>query len=76
MTVVKTTVKGQIIIPAPLRRKYGIRKGSRVKVFDRAGEIIVRPLPDRPIQQGRGMFQGGKSALKELLRDRAEESRK
>jgi AbrB family looped-hinge helix DNA binding protein len=33
------TVKGQIVIPSKLRRKFGITKGTQVYVYERKGEI-------------------------------------
>lgn len=35
------TTKGQIVIPAKLRRKFGIRKGTQVFVYEKDGEIVV-----------------------------------
>ena len=40
------TAKGQVVIPSRLRRKYGIKKGTQVSVYERGGEIILQPLTD------------------------------
>jgi len=46
MLTVKATEKGHVIIPAHLRKKYKIRKGSRVRVYEgEDGVIILKPLP-------------------------------
>ncbi|MDI6689535.1 MAG: AbrB/MazE/SpoVT family DNA-binding domain-containing protein [Actinomycetota bacterium] len=74
MAIVKATAKGQIVIPANLRKKYHIIKGTKVKVEEKNGEIVIKPLLTNPIKDARGMFQGGKSALKVLLSDRKEEA--
>ena len=34
MTIVHATVKGQIVIPAVIRKKLGIRKGTPVNVYE------------------------------------------
>jgi AbrB family looped-hinge helix DNA binding protein len=75
MTVVKATVKGQVVIPARLRKKYGIAKGTRVSVSEGrdGGVILLRPLPDDPITASRGMLKGETSILKALLNERKEE---
>jgi AbrB family looped-hinge helix DNA binding protein len=39
------TVKGQIVIPSKLRRKFGIKKGTQVYVYERDGEIAISQLP-------------------------------
>jgi AbrB family looped-hinge helix DNA binding protein len=76
MAIVRATVKGQVVIPAKLRKKYGITKGSRVSVSEAQdqGVIILRPLPEDPITASRGMLRGETSILKSLLRDRKEEA--
>jgi AbrB family looped-hinge helix DNA binding protein len=76
MPIVKATVKGQVIIPAKLRKKYGITKGTRVSVSEGRDEgvILLRPLPDDPIKASKGMLKGKTSILKALLKDRKEEA--
>lgn len=73
MSIVKTTVKGQIVIPAELRKKYHISKGTRVKVVDGNGEIIIKPLLTNPVKEAKGILREGRSALKALLAGRAED---
>jgi len=76
MSIVKTTVKGQVVIPVKIRNKYNIKSGTEVAVIDRGGEIILKPLLKEPIKAGKGMFKGGQSALKALMDSRAEEAKK
>ncbi len=77
MTISKTTVKGQVIIPAPLRKKYNIKKGTRVAISEGEGNVIViKPLPDDPIEASRGMLKGKTSLMKALLKDRNEEAKR
>ena len=70
MAVVTSTVKGQIVIPADIRKKFKIEKGSRVNVYEKGDKIIVEPLPDDPIQEGRGMLKTRGRVLKALMEDR------
>ena len=70
MHITQATIKGQVVIPVALRKKYHIQKGSRLAVIDRDGEIVLKPLVEDPIEYGHGLLKGGKSALKELLRQR------
>ena len=76
MYVAQATIKGQVLIPVELRKKYHIQKGSRLAVYDREGEIILKPLHEDPIAYGLGLAKGGPSALKALLKDREWEARK
>jgi AbrB family looped-hinge helix DNA binding protein len=52
MITAKTTEKGHVIIPAALRRKYNIKKGTRVAVSEGEGNVILirrsLTIPSRP----------------------------
>jgi AbrB family looped-hinge helix DNA binding protein len=72
MPIVRASTKGQIVIPARLRRKYRIEKGTRVNVIDGDGEIILRPVFQDAVDEAKGIFRGGQSSLQELLRERRE----
>ena len=74
MTIVTSTVKGQIVIPADIRGKFRIKKGTRVNVYEDGNKIIVEPLPDDPIKQGRGMLKTRGRILKALMADRKREA--
>jgi AbrB family looped-hinge helix DNA binding protein len=74
--IAKTTIKGQVVIPAELRKKYKIKKGSKVNIYEGEGNvIIIKPLPEDPIEASKGMLKGKTSILKALLKDRQEEAR-
>jgi AbrB family looped-hinge helix DNA binding protein len=75
MAVVTSTVKGQIVIPAEIRKKFKLKKGSRVNVYEKGDKIIVEPLPDDPIQEGRGMLKTRGRILKALIEDRKREAK-
>ena len=70
MPIVKVSSKGQIVIPAELRRKYNVDQGSKINVLDGDGEIILRPVLRDAIQQARGIFRGGVSSIQELMKER------
>jgi len=64
-----TTVKGQIVIPAALRKKYGITGGTRIVVVDNGDEIVLRPITSQYLKKLRGSLKG-KGALKVLMDER------
>jgi AbrB family looped-hinge helix DNA binding protein len=74
VAVVTSTIKGQIVIPADIRKKFKITKGSRVNVYEKGNKIIVEPLPDNPVQEGRGMLKTRGRVLKALIEDRKREA--
>jgi AbrB family looped-hinge helix DNA binding protein len=72
-TVSTVTTKGQLVIPSKLRRKYGIRKGTRVAMIDEGNRIILQPLTREYIRSLRGSLQGQPSALKFLKEGRSQD---
>lgn len=75
MPVVKTSAKGQLVIPVELRVKYGLKAGSLVYLNDTGKEIILSPVPARPIETACGILKGGKSLVKALRVERRKELR-
>ena len=53
------TIKGQIVIPARLRKKAGIRKGTRVFLEEKGGDIIVHPATPEFYERTYGVLKGG-----------------
>jgi AbrB family looped-hinge helix DNA binding protein len=50
--------KSRIVIPAALRKKYGIEKGTRIHVSDAGGQILLRPVTVELIDRLRGKYKG------------------
>jgi len=69
------TIKGQVVIPAKIRRRLGITKGTKFYVEDREGEIILRPLNKEYFQKMSGILKGG-GLVKALEETRAEDRKR
>ena len=69
------TTKGQLVIPARLRRRFGIKKGTMVTFVEDDGHIIVQPVTREFIRGLRGSLKGEPSALEALLEERKRERR-
>jgi AbrB family looped-hinge helix DNA binding protein len=67
MLNVTVSQKGWVVIPAELRKKYGIRPGSKLQFVDYGGALELIPIPDNPIDAAAGMLKGGKSLTQALL---------
>lgn len=65
----RATAKGQIIIPAILRRKYGIKEGTRIVVTDDGDSIVLKPITEEYLKKLQGSLKG-KGGLKILLNER------
>lgn len=77
MEIVATS-KGQIVIPSTLRRKYGIREGTRIRIEDdeRTRTIVLKPVTRQHIQRFRGILKrkrGQKPVTELLIEDRTRE---
>ena len=67
------TVKGQVVIPSKLRRKFGIKKGTQVYLYERNGEIIIKPITDEYIRSMVGITGTQGKLLKALKEEKAKE---
>ena len=67
------TTKGQLVIPARLRRRFGIKKGTMVTFVEDDGRIIVQPVTREFIRGLRGSLKGEPSGLAALLEQRKRE---
>ena len=75
MTKVRISEKGQMTLPAAVRRKLGIGPGSEVDVQVREGEVVVRPL--KTISEVAGVFRRyarGKAAGWETARRKTQDA--
>lgn len=68
----KITKRGQTVVPAPIRKRYGIQVGDRLVWLDDGETIKVIPIPSDPVEALRGSGEG-ENLLAALLRSRAEE---
>ncbi|OHB37337.1 MAG: hypothetical protein A2060_04975 [Planctomycetes bacterium GWA2_50_13] len=71
METTVVTVKGQIVIPFRIRRRYGIKEGTRVCLIERNGEIILKPLTTEYFNKMAGVL-GKEAKLLEALRKEKE----
>jgi AbrB family looped-hinge helix DNA binding protein len=68
MQKVTISEKGQIVLPAALRRRYGLQKGDRLAVEEADGAIVLHPMPRHPLLALRGRLKGsGEEGLTDLL---------
>ena len=51
------TTKGQLVIPAAIRRKLGIEEGTRATVREEGGKIIIHPVTPAYVRSLRGSLR-------------------
>lgn len=64
----KVTIRGQVSIPAPIRRQLRITADTTLEWIVEGNTVRVIPLPDDPLAAFRGSGKGG--TVKALLTDR------
>ncbi len=71
METTSVTSKGQLVIPAKLRRRYGIQPGTKVRFIERDNEILLQPLTKEYIRNTCGLLKSKTSVTEMLLKERA-----
>jgi AbrB family looped-hinge helix DNA binding protein len=66
----RITRKGQIVIPAKLRRRYGIEPGTKVLFIERNDEIFLQPVTKEYVRSVHGMLASKTPTTDDLLKDR------
>jgi len=74
MESVKVLNKGQIVIPASIRKKYAIKPGNRIQIFEYGRLIYLVPQADDPVGEARECLPAEPSLSEELLAERKRES--
>lgn len=76
--MVKTvvTTKGQVVIPSKLRRKFNIKKGTKLVIEERGDELILRPITPEYLDKLAGILPSKGSLTKLLLEERAKDREK
>jgi AbrB family looped-hinge helix DNA binding protein len=75
----KTNAKGQVTIPAELRERFGIEKGTRINWKEERGRLVLTPMTERFIRECRGILKpapGEPSAFDELFAERERERKR
>ena len=75
METVKVLGKGQIVIPAAIRKKYRIRPGTEVQIFEHGNLIVLVPPAEDPVQSAMGCLPGEPSLAAELIEERKKDFR-
>ncbi len=73
MATVKTLSKGQIVIPAEMRKRYHIEAGTELQVMEYGGIIYLIPPVDDPVKAACGLLPPKPSLAEKLLIERKAE---
>jgi len=75
MAKVKILSKGQLVIPAELRKKYQIRPGTEMQLMEYQGILFLIPPVEEPLSAACGSLPPNPSLARQLLKERRGELR-
>ncbi len=70
MNISNVTSKGQVVIPVNLRRKYGIKNGSKVAFIDKDKKLELRAVDKNYFKKLAGSLGLKGKMLKSLMKDK------
>ena len=73
MTTTIVTTKGQIVIPAKIRRRLNIKRGTRLYIEERGDELIIKAVTPGYFEKIAGVLQTKGKLSKALLEERAKD---
>ena len=65
--------RGQVVLPASVRRRLGLRKGTRISIVlgdESEKSMVLRPMETDVIRELRGILKGAGEALDFLQEER------
>jgi len=71
MVTTVVTTKGQVVIPSKIRRRFNIKKGTKLYVEENGDEIILRPVTAAYFEKIAGILKTEGKLSKALLKERA-----
>jgi len=66
MNTAVVTTKGQVVIPAKFRRKFGIKIGTKIQFTEEDGELKLFPITEETIDENIGILKTRGKLLKKL----------
>ena len=72
MEILKITRAGQLSLPARIRRRWGTQ---RVTIEDHGDRVVLRPMPDDPIEAAAGALRGRITSSEDLRVQAREDER-
>lgn len=50
--------RGQMVIPASIRKRYGIKPHGKVELLDLGKEIVIVPILEQSLSKSKGILKG------------------
>lgn len=73
MTTTVVTSKGQVVIPSKIRRRFKIKRGTKLCVVEKEGQIVLQPLTEEYFERMAGILNTRGSLTKAIYEERLRE---
>lgn len=73
METAAVTQKGQIVIPVKIRRKFGMKNGTKVAFIEQGDKLIIQTLDRDYFNKLAGILNEKGKMLKSLMEDKKRE---
>ena len=70
METSKITTKGQVVIPAKIRKRHGLKSGTKVTFIENGDDIIIKTLDKNYFKKLIGITSTKGKALESLMEDK------
>ena len=70
-TTAKISTKGQVVIPAELRKRHHLAPGATVQIVEYGDLICLAPVVGEAVEKAWGALPPGPSLAEELLKERS-----
>lgn len=55
---ITVSARGQMVIPASIRKRYSIKPHTKVELLDLGNEVVIVPIARQPQLKSRGILKG------------------
>ena len=55
---ITVSARGQMVIPASIRKRYGRKQKSTVELLDLGKEVVIVPIMEKSMLKSRGILKG------------------
>ena len=76
MKIAYVSSKGQLVIPAEIRRRYGMKAGTKVQLIEKDNHIVLQPVTKALVRSLWGIYESEKSMTEELLKERGKDRKR
>ena len=73
MTTAIVTSKGQIVIPSRIRRRFNIKRGTKIYIEEKRDELVLKAVTPEYFEKIAGVLQTRGKLSKTILEERSKD---